>query len=150
MFTFKRCDKFKLKCTSRWGMYSAHYFGKLSTPLLSFIISHFIHCFYQFQSFLFTVVIVISILLNTTFWQISIHSQLLVKILERSDKEKATFKAIEKYRYGVWKTVSKHLKSLILVYWREMLRFDYIVSGQVQSSLLSNLKKDYFERKIIK
>ena len=28
-------------------------------------------------------------------------SQLLVKILERSDKEKTTFKAIEKYRHGL-------------------------------------------------
>ena len=37
--------------------------------------------FYHFQSFLFLVVIVISILLKTTFSQISIHSQLLVKIL---------------------------------------------------------------------
>ena len=34
----------------------------------------------------------------------------LVKILERSDKGKTPFKAIEKYRYGLWKTVSKHLK----------------------------------------
>ena len=37
--------------------------------------------FYQFQRFLFIVVIVTSILLKTTFSQISIHSQLLVKIL---------------------------------------------------------------------
>ena len=29
-FTFKRCDKFKLKCTSNGGMYSVHYFGKIS------------------------------------------------------------------------------------------------------------------------
>ena len=29
-FTFKRYDKFKLKCTSHGGMYSAHYFGKIS------------------------------------------------------------------------------------------------------------------------
>ena len=36
---------------------------------------------YQFQSFLFIVVIVISILLKPTFWQISIYSQSLVKIL---------------------------------------------------------------------
>ena len=36
---------------------------------------------YQFQSFLFIVVIVISILLKTTFSQISIYSQSLVKIL---------------------------------------------------------------------
>ena len=28
-FTFKRCDKFKLKCTSHGGMYSTHYFGKI-------------------------------------------------------------------------------------------------------------------------
>ena len=38
----------------------------------------------------------------------SIHSQLLVKILQRLDKEKSTFKSIEKY--DLWKTVSKHLK----------------------------------------
>ena len=36
---------------------------------------------YQFQSFFFIVDIVISILLKTTFSQISIHSQLLVRIL---------------------------------------------------------------------
>ena len=29
-FTFKRYDKFKLKCTIHGGMYSAHYFGKTS------------------------------------------------------------------------------------------------------------------------
>ena len=29
-FTFKRCGKFKLKCTSHGGMYSPHYFGKIS------------------------------------------------------------------------------------------------------------------------
>ena len=29
-FTFKRCEKLKLKCTSRGGMYCAHYFGKIS------------------------------------------------------------------------------------------------------------------------
>ena len=29
-FTFKICDKFKLKCTGHGGMYSAHYFGKIS------------------------------------------------------------------------------------------------------------------------
>ena len=66
--------------------------------------------FYQFQSFLFVVVILISILLKITFSQISIHRKLLVKILQRSDKEKTTFKAIEKYRYGLGKTVLKHLK----------------------------------------
>ena len=64
--------------------------------------------FYQFQSFLFIVVIVILILFETTFSQISIHSQLLVKILQRFGKEKSTFKSIEKY--DLWKTVSKHLK----------------------------------------
>ena len=32
-FTFKRCDKFKLKYTSHGGMYSAHYFGKISITL---------------------------------------------------------------------------------------------------------------------
>ena len=58
--------------------------------------------------------IVISILLKTTFSQISIHSQLLMKILKRSYKENNTFKAVEKYRYGLWKTVSKHLKGVFI------------------------------------
>ena len=40
----------------------------------------------------------------------SIQSQLLVKILPRSDKEKPTFKAIKKHRCGLWKTLSKHLE----------------------------------------
>ena len=56
---------------------------------------------YPFQSFLFIVVIVESILLKTTFSQISIYSQSLVKLLWRSDKGKITFKAIEKYPYGL-------------------------------------------------
>ena len=29
-FTFKRCDKIKLKCTSHGGMYSVYYFGKIN------------------------------------------------------------------------------------------------------------------------
>ena len=29
-FMIKRCDKFKLKCTSHGGMYSVHHFGKIS------------------------------------------------------------------------------------------------------------------------
>ena len=40
-------------------------------------------------------------LLKTTFSQISIHGQLLVKNVQRSDKKKNTFKPIEKYRYGL-------------------------------------------------
>ena len=61
---------------------------------------------------MFIVVIVISISLKPTFWQISIYSQSLVKLLKRSDKDKITFKAIEKYRYGLWKTISKLLLHL--------------------------------------
>ena len=39
------------------------------------------------------------------------HYERLYKLLTaRSDKDKITFKAIEKYRYGLLKTVSKHLK----------------------------------------
>ena len=41
----------------------------------------------RFQSFLLIVVIVISILLKTAFWQVSIHSQSLGKILWRLDKD---------------------------------------------------------------
>ena len=56
---------------------------------------------YQSQGFLFIVVIVISILPKPTFRQISIYSQSLVTILQRSDKDKITFKGIESYRYGL-------------------------------------------------
>ena len=66
--------------------------------------------FYRFQSFLFIVVIVTSILLKTAFCQTLIHSQSLVKSLKRSDKGKISFKVVEKHRYGLPKTVSKHLK----------------------------------------
>ena len=57
---------------------------KLYVPSVGFSVAGQDHTklgLYQFQSFLFIVVIVISILLKTTFSQISIHSQLLVKIL---------------------------------------------------------------------
>ena len=45
-FTFKRCNKFKLKCTSHGDMYSAHYFGK---------ISGFLELYSRFQSLEFQV-----------------------------------------------------------------------------------------------
>ena len=51
------------------------------------------------------VVIVISILLKPAFWQTLIHSQSLVKIFWRSDKDKITFKAAEKHRCGLRETV---------------------------------------------
>ena len=41
----------------------------------------------------------------------------MVKTLWRSDEDNViTFKAIEKYRYGVGKTVSKHFDSTKLTY----------------------------------
>ena len=56
---------------------------KLYVPSVGFSVAGLDHTkfgFYQFQSFLFIVVIAISILLKTTYFQkISIHSQLLVK-----------------------------------------------------------------------
>ena len=66
--------------------------------------------FYRFQSFLFIVVIVIPILLKIIFRQTSIHSQSLVRVLWRSDKDKIIFKVTEKHRYGLPKTVSKYLR----------------------------------------
>ena len=67
--------------------------------------------FIDFKVFLFIVVIVMSILLTTAFWQTSINSHSLVKILSRSEKNKITLNAIEKHQYGLRKTVSKHLKA---------------------------------------
>ena len=64
------------------------------------------------------VVIVLSILLETVFSQTSIYIQSLamVEIGIRqglaSDKDKIIFKAIEKHRYGVRETVSKHVEPL--------------------------------------
>ena len=80
--------------------------------------------FLSISKFLFIVVTVISILLKTAIWHISIHSQSLVKILWRSNKDKITFKAIEKYRYGLQKTVLKHLK-------RHLITFLHFVTKQV-------------------
>ena len=57
---------------------------KLEVPSVGFTVAGLDHTkfgFFQFQSFLLTVGMAISILLKTTFSQISIHSQLLVKIL---------------------------------------------------------------------
>ena len=56
--------------------------------------------FNQFQSFLFIiVVIVVSILLKTVFWQTSIiHSQSLVKILWRMEKIKSLLRQLKKRR----------------------------------------------------
>ena len=57
---------------------------KLQVPSAGFSVvglDHTAFGFYQFESFLFIVVMVISILLKTTFSQISIHSQLVEKIL---------------------------------------------------------------------
>ena len=57
---------------------------KLLVPSVGFSVAGLDHRkfgFYQFQGFLFISVTVISILLKTAFSQISIHSQLLVKIL---------------------------------------------------------------------
>ena len=56
---------------------------------------------YQVQSFLFIVVIVISIVLKPTFSEISIYGQSFVKILYRCDKDKITFEATGKYWYGL-------------------------------------------------
>ena len=47
------------------------------------------------SKFLFLVVIVTSILLKTTFSQISVQSQLLVKILQRSDREKTLLRRLK-------------------------------------------------------
>ena len=71
--------------------------------------------------------------LKTTFSQVSIHNQLLVKILERSDKGKTTFKAIEKYRYGLWKTVSKHLKREA---WGNSEMAGHLIKGSISRNVL--------------
>ena len=77
--------------------------------------------FYQYQFFLFTVVIVISILLKTTFSQISIHNQLLVKILQRSDKEKTLLRRLKKIGMASQKPEYKHLKFLRTVFFMSLL-----------------------------
>ena len=66
----------------------------------------------------------ISILLKTEFGQTSIHSQSLVKILWRSEKDKITFKAIDN-RYGLRETVSKHPNTQRLM--EKILLFETLV-----------------------
>ena len=71
---------------------------KLEVPSVGFSVAGLDHTnfgFSHFQNFLFIVVTVISILLKTTFSEISIHSQLLLKILERSDKEKPLLRRLK-------------------------------------------------------
>ena len=47
-----------------------------------------------------------------------IHQNFLAVKHDINQHSAFTFKAIEKYRYGLWKTVSKHLKSLLLLFGR--------------------------------
>ena len=73
-----------------WNIFSFH----LNSNIQNFYFSHLLNTslsvgdldrvkfgFYRFQSFFFIVVIVISILLKTAFWQTSVHNQSLVKKL---------------------------------------------------------------------
>ena len=73
--------------------------------------------FYHFQSFLFIVVIVISILLKPTFWPILIDRQSLVKILSRSDKDKITFKAVKNVGMASEKLYRNTLNSKLYIVW---------------------------------
>ena len=77
---------------------------KLEVPSVGFLVAG-LDCakfgFYQFPSFLFIVVIVISILVK----QESVTGENFIA-------DEIPFKTIEKYRYGLRKTVSKHLKSV--------------------------------------
>ena len=80
-FRFSRIQTYRIFYFLR-RLFAKHL--KLQVPSAGFSVAGLDHTkfgFYQLQSFLFIVVIVISILLKTTFSQISIYSQLLVKIL---------------------------------------------------------------------
>ena len=72
---------------------------KLSVPSVGFSVAGLSIGLYQFQSFLFIVVIVISISLKTTFLQISIHSQLLLKIYSDRTRKKTILRRLKK---SVW------------------------------------------------
>ena len=72
---------------------------KLKVPSVGFSVASLDHTksgsFYHFQSFLFVVVIVIFILLKTTFSQISIHSQLLVKFYGDRTRKKTLLRRLK-------------------------------------------------------
>ena len=70
--------------------------------------------FYQFQSFLFIAVIVISIYLKLHFHKFQSKASYWWQFYRFRTRKKTTSKAIEKYRYGLWKTVSKHRKGKTL------------------------------------
>ena len=81
----------------------------LKVPCVGFSVAGLDHTkflFYQFQRFLFIVVIVKSL----HFHKFQFISNYWCSY--RTRKKKCTFKAIEKYRYGLWKTVSKRLNRL--------------------------------------
>ena len=90
-------------------------------------------------------------LLKTKFWQTTIWSQSMLKILQRLDKDEITFKAIEKcHQYGLLKTVSGHLNecTFLLYYWKLCKKFSkgafsycwliiflFFVAGQLMSTV---------------
>ena len=75
----------------------------------------FFFCLFIFLRFLFIVVIVILISLKTAFWQISILANHWRKFYSDRTRIKSLLRGLTcKYRYGLQKTVSKHLNSLNL------------------------------------
>ena len=77
--------------------------------------------------------------LKPTFSQILIYSQSLAKILWRPDEYKITFKAIEKYRYGLWKTIWK-----LLLHLNSRFNVHFLYPKMKISSLMLVLSKKLF------
>ena len=80
-FRFSRIQTYRMSYFLRRSFAKHQTLSSYSVGFSVAGLDHTKFSFYQFQSFLFIVVIVISILLKTTFLQISFHRQLLVKIL---------------------------------------------------------------------
>ena len=75
-----------------------------------------------------------------------IHQNFLAVKHDINQHSAFTFKAIEKYRYGLWKTVSKHLKSLLLLFGRiSLAKRGSIVEKWSLKALESSLELEIME-----
>ena len=102
---------------------------KVWVPSVGFTVAGLDHTkfgFFEFQRFLFIVVMVISILLKTTFSPISIHSQLLVKILCQSDKEKKLSRRLKNIGMASEKLYRNILKNLFTA----LHLFSFVISNR--------------------
>ena len=114
---------------------------KLSVPSVGFSeagLDHTKFGFYQFQSFVFIIDYRYRFYLKLHFHKFQSIASYWWKFCSDRTRKKNTFKAIEKYRYGLWKTVSKHLNSDVSqILPRKRCKSELIISFETQKIIFS-------------